>query len=225
MKNLDWSEITTVFLDMDGTLLDLYFDNYFWREHVPVHYARHRNLPLETAKEQFYADCRAVEGTLNWYCVDYWTEKLGLDIALLKEEVAHLISEHPHVINFLCEIKKTGRKIILVTNAHHKSINLKMRRTVFGKHLDQVISSHDLGYPKEHLQFWHKLQIIYPFEIEHTLLIDDSLSVLKAAQQYGLKHLLAVKTPDTHQPPRELEEFNVLDSFADIIPKHQELHL
>jgi len=218
MNNLNWSDIHTVFLDMDGTLLDLHFDNYFWREHVPQHYAKYKHISLEVAKEQFYAECKAVEGTLNWYCVDFWTEKLGLDIALLKEEVAHLIAEHPFVIEFLDAVKKTQRPIILVTNAHQKSIDLKMRNTAFGEYLDQVISSHDLGFPKETLEFWHKLQIIYPFELAHTLLIDDSLSVLNAAREYGFQHLLAVRNPDTKQPPRNLDDFDVLESFAQIIP-------
>ncbi len=218
MNNLNWSDIHTVFLDMDGTLLDLHFDNYFWREHVPQHYAKYKHLSLEIAKEQFYAECKAVEGTLNWYCVDFWTEKLGLDIALLKEEVAHLIAEHPFVIEFLQAVKKTQRPIILVTNAHQKSIDLKMRKTMFGEYLDQVISSHDLGFPKETPEFWHKLQTIYPFELAHTLLIDDSLSVLNAAREYGFQHLLVVRNPDTKQPPRNLDDFDVLESFAQIIP-------
>jgi len=219
MNNLNWSDIHTVFLDMDGTLLDLHFDNYFWREHVPQHYAKYKHLSLEVAKEQFYAECKAVEGTLNWYCVDFWTEKLGLDIALLKEEVAHLIAEHPYVIEFLQAVKKTQRPIILVTNAHQKSIDLKMRNTVFGNYLDQVISSHDVGFPKETPEFWHKLQMIYPFKTAHTLLIDDSLSVLNAAREYGFQHLLVVRSPDTKQPPRNLDNFEILESFADIIPK------
>lgn len=218
MNNLNWSDIHTVFLDMDGTLLDLHFDNYFWREHVPQHYAKYKHLSLEVAKEQFYAECKAIEGTLNWYCVDFWTEKLGLDIALLKEEVAHLIAEHPFVIEFLQAVKKIQRPIVLVTNAHQKSIDLKMRNTAFDEYLDQVISSHDLGFPKETPEFWHKLQTIYPFELAHTLLIDDSLSVLNAAREYGFQHLLAVRNPDTKQPPRNLDDFNVLESFADIIP-------
>ncbi|HBT55971.1 MAG TPA: haloacid dehalogenase, partial [Pseudomonas sp.] len=33
---LNWNAIDTVLLDMDGTLLDLHFDNHFWLEHMPA---------------------------------------------------------------------------------------------------------------------------------------------------------------------------------------------
>ena len=36
---IDWNAINTVLLDMDGTILDLHFDNYFWKEYVPQKYA------------------------------------------------------------------------------------------------------------------------------------------------------------------------------------------
>lgn len=33
--DIAWQEVDTVLLDMDGTLLDLAFDNYFWQTLVP----------------------------------------------------------------------------------------------------------------------------------------------------------------------------------------------
>jgi 5'-nucleotidase len=33
--DLDWNNIDTVLLDMDGTLLDLAFDSQFWLQDVP----------------------------------------------------------------------------------------------------------------------------------------------------------------------------------------------
>ena len=41
---IDWDSIDTVLLDMDGTLLDLHFDNYFWTEHLPDIYSRKHQL-------------------------------------------------------------------------------------------------------------------------------------------------------------------------------------
>jgi putative hydrolase of the HAD superfamily len=41
---IDWSRIDTVLLDMDGTLLDLRFDNWFWQELIPSRYAAAHGL-------------------------------------------------------------------------------------------------------------------------------------------------------------------------------------
>lgn len=213
-----WQHIDTVFLDMDGTLLDLHYDNHFWREHVPMRYGEKHGLSLEKSKDKLYAHFRRAEGTLNWYSVDYWTEELGLDIALLKEEVDHLIQIHPHVIDFLDATRKAGKRITLVTNAHGKALDLKMDRTQLGGHFDKLICAHDLGLAKEHAPFWGHLQKVEPFEKERTLLVDDSLPVLRSASNYGIAHLLAVLNPDSRQPSKETEEFQAIRDFSDILP-------
>lgn len=217
--SLDWNRIDTVLLDMDGTLLDLHFDNHFWLEYVPGVLAARDGMTLDAARERFLSACHPIQGTLDWYCLDYWSEKLELDIPLLKEEVAHLIAEHPHVIEFLDAVRAGGRRAVLVTNAHHKSLNLKLRHTRLGGHLDAMISSHELGLAKEEPRFWASLQERENFTPERSLLIDDSLSVLASAQTYGIAHLLAVRRPDTRQPPRpDSAVFPMLESFLDIMP-------
>lgn len=218
MTPLDWSRVHTVLLDMDGTLLDLHFDNHFWREHVPRRYAERRGLSLEQAKAELLPRFRAAEGTLDWYCVDYWSRELDLDIALLKEEVDHLIAVHPGVLDFLTTARRARKRLVLVTNAHNKALTLKLRRTALGRHLDAVVCAHDLGVPKEHAGFWPKLQRHLPFDPLRTLLVDDSLPVLRAARRYGIAHLLAVRRPDSHQPPRGTGEFMAIESFAQIHP-------
>ncbi|MBP8289854.1 MAG: haloacid dehalogenase-like hydrolase, partial [Chromatiaceae bacterium] len=142
---IDWDAIDKVFLDMDGTLLDLHFDNRFWREHVPARYAVARDLPLDQAKNQLLARYKDHEGTLTWYCIDHWSRELGLDIALLKEEIDHLIAAHPQVLEFLEALAARGKRRVLVTNAHQKAIALKMRKTRLVGHLERIISAHDLG--------------------------------------------------------------------------------
>ncbi len=215
---LEWSGIGTVFLDMDGTLLDLNFDTYFWTEHVPWRYAERNGLDLAQAKAQLYPRFHAVAGTMDWYCLDYWTRELGLDIALLKEEVEHLIAVHPLVPEFLERLRGNGKRVVLVTNAHMKSLELKMERTRLAGHFDAIICSHQFGLPKENRAFWGALQEREPFVPATTLLVDDSLPVLRSARDYGIGHLRAVARPDSRQPSRECAEFAAIDSFADIMP-------
>jgi putative hydrolase of the HAD superfamily len=203
---------------MDGTLLDLYFDNHFWREHVPLRYAEQRGIALQQAKQELFPRFRRVEGTIAWYCVDYWTQELGIDIAQLKREVEHLIAVHPHVTDFLEALRAAGKRRVLVTNAHYRSLALKMERTQLGQHLDAIVCAHDLGLPKEDPRFWEHLQMVEPFAPGHTLLIDDNLCVLRSARGYGIAHLCAICQPDTRGPRREVVEFPAIESFKDILP-------
>lgn len=216
---LDWNNINTVLLDMDGTLLDLNFDTYFWTEHVPRRYAQKHAMEIDAAKQALYPVFRRIEGTLNWYCVDYWSDTLGLDIAALKAEIDHLIAIHPYVTEFLDQLRRHGKTTVLVTNAHPKSLQLKFERTALHNHIEHVVCSHEFGVPKEQQDFWHRLHERLPYENAHTLLIDDSLPVLRSARQYGLGHLLAVKHPDSQLPPKDVEEFDAVHCFSEILPK------
>ena len=217
-NSLNWSHIETVLLDMDGTLLDLHYDNHFWLEHVPRRYAEKHALSLDAAKDALRGRYKQIEGTLDWYCVDYWTRELDLDIALLKEEVNHLISVHPYVIDFLDAVRARGKRLVLVTNAHGKSLDIKFRRTRLNGHFDAVVCAHDLGLPKEQLAFWDKMQEVEPFTRDTALLIDDSLPVLRSAKNYGIAHLLAVRNPDSKLPEKDVGEFDAIRSFRDILP-------
>lgn len=215
---IDWHVIDTVLLDMDGTLLDLHYDNHFWLQHVPTRFAEKHGLPFDVAHRDLLARYQRMAGTMQWYCVDHWTGELGLDIERLKQEVAHLIAVHPHVVPFLERVRSLGKRVVMVTNAHHKSLALKMERTGLDRHFDRLICAHEFGIPKEHAEFWHRLQAREPFAAARTLLIDDSLPVLRAARTYGIGHLLAVYQPDTQQPRKNVEDFSAIDSFAQITP-------
>ncbi len=215
---LPWSEIDTVLLDMDGTLLDLHFDNHFWQVYVPEKFAEQQGLSQSEAHDECFRRYNAKAGTLDWYCVDYWTEALNLDIALLKEELAHLIQIHPDVPEFLTGAKAAGKRVVLVTNAHHKSLNLKMRRTGLEGYFDAIHSSHSFGIAKESPAFWAALRRVEPFDPARTLLADDSLPVLRSAAGYGIRHLLAIRQPDTKMPAKDTGEFLAIQRFSEVMP-------
>jgi 5'-nucleotidase len=215
---IDWSSVDAVFLDMDGTLLDLHFDNRFWLEHVPLRYAEARGLSYDRARAELSARYQDIEGTLHWYCVDHWSRELDLDIALLKEEIDHLIAVHPHAADFLEALAARDKRRVLVTNAHQKSIALKMEKTSLASHFDRIVCSHELGTPKESDDFWPRVQKIEPFDRERTLFVDDSPRVLHAARDYGFRWLLEVLAPDSKAPSREAGEFPAIRHFADLLP-------
>jgi putative hydrolase of the HAD superfamily len=217
----DWSEVESVFLDMDGTLLDLHFDNHFWLEHIPLRYGERQGLSNQAALEALMPRFRAVEGTLAWYSLDYWSRELDMDIVALKREVEHLIRVLPHAEDFLRAVRRTGRRLVLVTNAHAPVLAMKMQRTRLDAYFDNIVSSHDLGHPKETTGFWHGLQKIEPFDPGKTLLADDSLPVLRAAREYGLKQLVAMRKPDSKRPAREMEDFPSIETFAELMPNSQ----
>jgi len=211
-----WNEIDTVLLDMDGTLLDLHFDNHFWLEYVPSCYAKREAISVEEAKLFLSNRYAKISGTLDWYCVDYWSNDLDMDIAALKEEVSHLINVLPHVEVFLRWLKQENKKRVLITNAHQKSLQLKMRKTKLNQHLDIIISAHDLGYAKEDQNFWRALQKQEPFDKERTLFIDDSFSVLASAKKFGIKYLLAISKPDSKKGVNEQSEFKSVMNFSEL---------
>lgn len=213
---IDWSRIRTVLLDMDGTLLDLYYDNHFWREHVPRRYAERHGLDYARACAHLFEQFARHRGTLNWYCTDFWSNELALDIVALKHEVAHLIAVRADVPQFLESVRHSGRRVVMVTNAHPKSLDLKMRETGLAPYFDALISAHQIGLPKEHPDFWQGLQRMEPFEAAQTLFIDDSLPVLRSAHAYGIAQLLAVCNPDSHQPHNDCAEFLAIMDFSQI---------
>lgn len=215
---LDWSAIDTVLLDMDGTLLDLYFDSHLWKEHLPRRFAEQHGLDIDTARQQIGPRIRALEGSLQWYCLDHWTRELGIDIAGLEREVAHLIAVRPHVLAFLQFLRDNAKQVVLATNAHRRSLEHKLARTGLSGYFDHVFSSHDFGAPKEEQAFWLRLQQARPYQPERTLFIDDNPQVLRSARSFGIAYLLAVAQPDSRGATRRHEDFHALDSFLELLP-------
>ncbi len=214
---IDWLQIDTVLLDMDGTLLDLHFDNYFWLTHLPERYAQIHKLDFNSAKKTLETQINAKQGSLEWYCLEYWSNTLNVDILQLKTEIKHKIQTRPHTEDFLKRLRGAGKRVVLITNAHRQSVDLKFHVTSLDSLLDIVISSHDYRHPKEKQAFWHALQLSEPFDPKRTLFIDDSLAVLQAAEIYGIHHILGIHQPDSTQT-RVIKEYPAIHGFNEIMP-------
>lgn len=212
-----WARIDTVLLDLDGTLLDLAFDNGFWRERVPEVWGRARSLSAEQARELLAPRFRACEGTLEWYCIDHWSRELELDIAALKRCEAHRICWLPGAREFLAAVRALGKRLVLVTNAHPTTLAIKDARTQVVSYFDAGFSSHRFGAPKEHARFWHELARVEPFDAARSLFVDDSLPVLRAARAAGIGLIYAVRRPDSSAAARAQHEFPAVDTVAQLL--------
>jgi putative hydrolase of the HAD superfamily len=213
MAAINWSEISTVLIDMDGTILDLHFDNHFWLEHLPLRYSEKMSISLAVAKEKLKTDYLAVVGTIEWYCLDYWSERTEMSIKELKREIQHLIQLRSDAKNFLIALKASGRDVVMVTNAHPEALSLKIERTQLDQYFDTLYSTHEFGVSKESQILWQRLQTKHGFDCDKTLFIDDSVEILKSAQQYGIKHLLAIANPDSKKEANVINEFMAITDF------------
>ena len=210
-------EIKFVLLDMDGTLLDKYFDDYFWGNLLPEKYAEKYHMTFSKARENLMKQYRKREGTLSWTDLDFWSGELNLDVPALKEQIKHLIEVHPNVEEFLKMIKGRKKKLFLVTNAHYKTIDLKLKKTLIGKYFDSVLSSFDVGYPKESLMFWKEAEKHLRFERDKTLFIDDSEEILKTAKQYGIKYIVYKAKANSRIKPKKSDEFLYIFDFRELM--------
>lgn len=214
---VNWQEIQTVLLDMDGTLLDKHFDDYFWEHYVPTIYAEKNGIDERSARKKLLSTYQAKEGTLDWTDLDYWSEQLNLDIPALKVKIDHLIQVHPYVIDFLEYLKKIKKKAYLVTNAHSKTLNIKMAKTSLNGHFERIVCAEEIGMPKENPDFWIGLQDKIQFNKESTLLAEDTEKILVSAQTYGIKHLIYVARPSSRGPTLKSNVFPSITFFDELI--------
>lgn len=217
-NNIDWTSIDTVLLDMDGTLLDLNFDLHFWLEYLPLVYANKHNLGHQQSKDKIRPMLEAEQGKLHWYCLDYWQKVLELDIVKLKQDVSYLIQIHPFVLEFLAQAKQHKKKIYLVTNAHRKTIQLKMKVTNLEHYFDDIISSHDYNVAKEEQGFWQQLEKAIDLDKQKSIFFDDSLSVLNSAKKFGIGTIIAISKPSSQIDAKHIEGFVNIETFERVLP-------
>jgi 5'-nucleotidase len=215
--HFSWSDIDTILLDMDGTLLDKYFDDYFWEEYIPMIFAEENGLTPKEARKILLSRYQRVENTLQWTDLDYWSDQLQLDIPELKCKIDHLIQVHPYVVDFLEFLKNLGKEVHLVTNAHSKTLEIKLRKSSLGPWFSRIICSEEVGAAKEQPIFWEKLQMLFHFEKKRTLLADDTAKVLRAAQHYGIHYLIYVARPSSRLPIKISQEFDSITYFKELI--------
>ena len=206
----------TLMLDMDGTLLDLAYDNFMWLTHVPEVYARRHRIQPDEARERLYGVYQELEGTLDWYCLDHWSERLDVDVLALHRQHRERINYLPGARAFLEAAGASRMRVLLVTNSHQDTLALKAEVTGLDRYFDAIYSSHDLGHAKEDQAFWQAIDEAESIDPATTVFVDDNVTVLQSAARFGAGTLLQVTRPDTGGPVRQPAEFTGIESVAEL---------
>jgi len=213
-----WESIDFVLLDLDGTLLDKYFDDYFWEEHIPKQYAALKQIPIEDARAEIWAAYKVQEGKLVWTDIDYWSNRFGINIPALKESVSDRVAVHEGVFPFLEFLKCTGKKVALLTNAHTKAVEIKLAKIPLRPYLQKIVSASEVGFPKEVLGYWEAAEKIVGFDKERSLFVDDNEDVLTMAKLFGIKHLVYKSYASSRIAPEDSKSFVSIRHFSEIVP-------
>jgi len=210
---MNWDVIETVLLDMDGTLLDRAFDDHFYLVALPERYAAARGMSVDEARARLVSLYRAVEGQLDWTDLDYWTRRLELDVPAIKVALRHRIAPHPDSLEFLGFLQARKIPVHLVTNAHPKTLVIKMEKTGLDAHLARMVTAFDVGCLKSRVEYWLQSEKILDFDPATTLLVDDDETALASAEQHGIRHLIHRSKSSSALPPHASAKYRSIESF------------
>jgi len=214
---LDWDTIDDVLLDMDGTLLDRHFDNYVFEEELPRRYATRHGLTYEDARDRLMAMYRSVEGELAWTDLHYWTQRLGIDVIAMHEELDHMIGFLPGAEAFLHDLRRLGKRVTIITNAHGSGVAVKAAKTGLDRQVDRIVNAFEVGYLKMRPEYWPKCRRLLGFDPARSLYMDDDEGCLTAARQFGVAHLIHHAKSSSRLPSTPLSQFASITEFAPLI--------
>lgn len=218
LTDMTWQQVDTLLLDMDGTLLDLAFDSYFWQQLVPETLSAQRQISLPEAQQLVTREYHDVQQTLHWYCLDYWSERLQLDIYAMMDEQGPKATLRADTLPFLKALKAQGKRCILLTNAHPYNLAVKLKYTGLAPHLDLLLSTHTFGYPKEDQRLWQAVVEHTGLDASRTLFIDDSEAILDAAKTFGIRYCLGVMNPDSRRAEQVFQRHPAISDYHYLIP-------
>ena len=218
--SIDWSRIDDVLLDMDGTLLDRHFDNFFFEEELPRRYAALHRLTFEESRARLMAMYRSVEGELAWTDLHYWTDRVGIDVVALHRELDHMIGFLPGAEEFLLDLRRLGKRVTIVTNAHEAGVSVKAAKTGLDRHVDRIVDAFEVGYLKMRPEYWPACQRLLGFDPARSLYVDDDEGCLSAARQFGLGHIVHSAKSSSQLPPVAASGFPSIESMMALLSGH-----
>src|SRR5207247_4483699 len=163
------------------------------------------------------ARTRGVQGEMHWTEVDYWSRTLELDVPAIKDSLRQRIAPHPDSLAFLTFLRKRVIPVHLVTNAHPKTLAIKMAQTGLEAYLDRAITAFDVGCLKSKVDYWVKSEVILGFDPAATLYVDDDEAALLSAQTHGIRHLYHRARSSSTAPPLASSKYPSIESFHSLM--------
>ena len=188
-----FKDIECLLIDMDGVILDNAYDNDFWQNQIPEVIADSKGIAFDDAKRLAIQIFNYKKNTKDWYDVDYWSNMLSIDIEAQKrsEKSFSRISLYDGVIDTLSALKNKT-KMILITNAHRKTLNIKLEKYNLTPYFDEMVCAHELNYVKEDIQLWYMLRSKYRLDYEKTLLVEDTINNINVGLSAGISGAIYV---------------------------------
>jgi|TARA_B110000014_G_C20049531_1_gene545880 putative hydrolase of the HAD superfamily len=188
-----FKDIECLLIDMDGVILDNAYDNDFWQNQIPEVIADSKGIAFDDAKRLAIQIFNYKKNTKDWYDVDYWSNMLNIDIEAQKrsEKSFSRISLYDGVIDTL-SVLKNKTKMILITNAHRKTLNIKLEKYNLTPYFDEMVCAHELNYVKEDIQLWYMLRSKYRLDYEKTLLVEDTINNINVGLSAGISGAIYV---------------------------------
>ena len=211
---MKWNSIETFFLDMDGTLLDLAYDNYFWHEHIPALYSKKNGITMQEGTHIFEELYKNKQDTMEWYSISYWSKVLKIDLQLEILKTRNQIKVFDGAIDLLRKLKKHKIKIYLLTNCPREMLDIKMTQTKLWGYFDKIISSEDCGYIKESDEFWGYLNKNIEYNTRTTVFIDDNQNVLRYSKNNGIQNIYCIDFPDSKKDRQIVNGYQCIENIS-----------
>ena len=215
---IEWNAIDTVLLDMDGTLLDDHYEDFFWDVEVPKRYAAKYIITTKEANKRLQKLYYKHEKSMAWSDIDFWEKELDMKLWSIRHQLRHLVRLHPHTIRFLRFLKKHKKRIYLVTASHPKDIDFKFGYSKIGGYFDGICTSFDFGISKHDKLFWKNLQKKLKYDNNRTLFADDKEKIVRVAKSSGIKWVIVKSKSSSKKPANMPKNLLYVHHFDDIIP-------
>jgi len=217
IDGFSWDGVDDVLLDMDGTLLDRHFDNFFFEEELPRRYAVAQCLSFEDSRQRLMAMYRSVEGELAWTDLHYWTERVGIDVVALHKELDHMIGFLPGAEEFLQALRRLDKRVTIITNAHEAGVAVKTAKTGLDGHVDRIVDAQTVGYLKMRAEYWPACRELIGFDPKRALYIDDDEDCLAAARAFGIGQIVHSAKSSSQLPAAPSASFVSVERLSHLV--------